>query len=102
VATLTFVYGDSTAVLGPLSIKPEPFAYDLCARHSESMTPPRGWEVIRLAPESVPVGPSREDLEDLADQVRARGRHAAGESHPLTLVSGSRHGHLRVVPGDKS
>ena len=96
-ATLTFVYADSTAVLGPLAGLPEPFAYDLCARHSESLTPPRGWEVIRLAPETVSVNPSRDDLVALADVVRKRGRHVVDQ--PLPLAAGARHGHLRVLSG---
>jgi hypothetical protein len=100
VATLTFVYADSTAVLGPLSLRDEPFAYDLCARHCESMSPPRGWEVIRLAPEAIPISPSHEDLQALADTVRERGRvPAAAANAPLPAFPGPRHGHLRVVPG---
>ncbi|WP_144791531.1 DUF3499 family protein [Kocuria palustris] len=46
--TLTFVYSDSTAVIGPLSVHAEPHAYDLCIPHAERMTPPRGWEIVRL------------------------------------------------------
>jgi hypothetical protein len=100
VATLTFVYADSTAVLGPLSVKEEPYAYDLCARHAESLIPPRGWEVIRLSPATEPMGPDREGLLALADQVRERGRHVAQEDYPpMALAVGSRHGHLRLVPG---
>ena len=33
VATLTYVYADSTAVLGPLATFAEPHCYDLCAEH---------------------------------------------------------------------
>lgn len=47
VATLTYVYADSMAVLGPLSMRHEPHSYDLCARHAERMAPPKGWSVIR-------------------------------------------------------
>lgn len=46
--TLTYVYADSTAVVGPLSIHNEPHAYDLCELHAQRMTAPRGWEVLRL------------------------------------------------------
>jgi hypothetical protein len=102
VATLTFVYEDSTAVLGPLSVKEEPYAYDLCARHAQTMSPPRGWEVIRLSPATEPAMPSHEDLKALADTVRERGKHAAQEAYaPPSLVVGSRHGHLRLVPGNE-
>lgn len=47
VATLTYVYADSMAVLGPLSRSFEPHSYDLCGRHSERLSAPRGWQIIR-------------------------------------------------------
>ncbi len=47
-ATLTYVYADQTAVLGPLATYAEPHAYDLCATHSERLSAPLGWEVLRL------------------------------------------------------
>jgi hypothetical protein len=47
VATLTYVYADSMAVLGPLSISAEPHTYDLCDRHAESLSAPQGWQVMR-------------------------------------------------------
>ena len=47
-ATLTFAYADSTAVLGPLSPSPEPGAYDLCPRHAERTSVPQGWQVLKL------------------------------------------------------
>lgn len=47
VTTLTYVYADSMAVLGPLSQKAEPHSYDLCERHSQSLSAPQGWQVIR-------------------------------------------------------
>lgn len=46
VATLTFVYADSTAVIGPLSREVEPHTYDLCAGHAAHFTAPRGWKVV--------------------------------------------------------
>jgi len=58
VATLTYVYADSMAVLGPLSVKAEPHSYDLCATHAERLSAPQGWSVLRIhepgsAPEPV-------------------------------------------------
>jgi hypothetical protein len=47
VATLTYVYADAMAVLGPLSYRSEPHSYDLCARHSERLSVPQGWQVVR-------------------------------------------------------
>jgi hypothetical protein len=49
VATLTFDYGDSMAVLGPLSIEREPHAFDLCDQHARLTTVPHGWQLIRLS-----------------------------------------------------
>lgn len=47
VATLSYDYADSMAVLGPLSITVEPHCYDLCARHAERLSVPVGWQVVR-------------------------------------------------------
>ncbi|MCU6481666.1 hypothetical protein QO003_003520 [Arthrobacter silviterrae] len=70
VATLTYVYADSTAVLGPLATFAEPHCYDLCSKHSARLTVPLGWEVIRLARSDTPPGPGPDDLLALADAVR--------------------------------
>lgn len=59
VCTLTYVYSDSTAVIGALSERCEPHAYDLCVLHADRLTAPRGWRVVRL--ESADGG-NREDL----------------------------------------
>jgi len=58
IATLTYVYSDQTAVLGPLATYAEPHTYDLCAAHAERLTAPRGWDVVRLASEFVDPGPT--------------------------------------------
>ncbi|WP_127792929.1 DUF3499 family protein [Agromyces sp. LHK192] len=50
VATLTYDYADSLAVLGPLAPRREPHGYDLCARHAERTSAPRGWQVVRHLP----------------------------------------------------
>jgi hypothetical protein len=47
VATLTFSYVDSMAVLGPLAGTHEPHSYDLCDRHAKLTSPPQGWQLIR-------------------------------------------------------
>src|ERR687898_3096817 len=78
VATLTYVYADSTAVLGPLATYAEPHCYDLCAEHSERLTAPRGWEVVRLADASGPARPSGDDLEALATAEREAARPPEG------------------------
>lgn len=73
-ATLTYVYADSTAVLGPLAIRHEPGSYDLCAHHSTNLSAPRGWEVIRLPAGDIPESVhSDDDLLALAEAVREVG-----------------------------
>ncbi|WP_329140792.1 DUF3499 domain-containing protein [Streptomyces sp. NBC_01476] len=104
VATLTYVYADSTAVLGPLATYAEPHCYDLCSEHSERLTAPRGWEVVRLATDNGPVGPSGDDLEALANAVREAARPpgrgaGAREIDPLEVA---RRGHLRVLRSPES
>ena len=113
VATLTYVYSDSTAVLGPLATYAEPHCYDLCEVHGERLTAPRGWEIVRLAPDPAMLGPSSDDLEALADAVREAGRPAAAGADPWAdapqapaAAAGSagsngstgRRGHLFVLP----
>jgi hypothetical protein len=95
VATLTYVYADSTAVLGPLATYAEPHCYDLCAAHSERLTAPRGWEVLRLAPDPTPAGPTADDLEALADAVREAARPAPPPAPEPVEVG--RRGHLRML-----
>ncbi|GAA3372168.1 DUF3499 domain-containing protein [Streptomyces sannanensis] len=104
VATLTYVYADSTAVLGPLATYAEPHCYDLCAEHSERLTAPRGWEVVRLSDGSGPTRPSGDDLEALANAVREAARPhdrttEGGASSPRTAdpMEVARRGHLRVL-----
>jgi hypothetical protein len=125
VATLTFVYSDSTAVVGPLATANEPHSWDLCVGHASRITAPRNWELVRHAGELV-APPEDDDLIALANAVReGRDRVAArppvnGFSDPVchtdgasATVSGNsvlapaahrpagngrRRGHLRVLP----
>ncbi len=126
-ATLTYVYSDSTAVLGPLATYAEPHSYDLCEAHAARLTAPRGWEVVRLAVDDHgPTGPNHDDLLALVEAVResarpreeVRGRAAAvpggpeapdggrasrGRDEPVGSATRSgrrelgRRGHLRVL-----
>jgi hypothetical protein len=101
VATLTYVYGDQTAVLGPLATFAEPHAYDLCDEHSDRLSAPRGWEVLRLAPEPDAGAPSTDDLLALADAVREAARPEVSVRTDSEDTSGAREtgrrGHLRVL-----
>jgi hypothetical protein len=101
VATLTYVYADSTAVLGPLATSQEPHSYDLCQVHAERLTAPRGWEMIRIEPDPDALRPSSDDLEALANAVREVGRPSypdSVEALPDAVGEGVRRGHLRVLP----
>ena len=119
VATLTFMYSDSTAIIGPLAETPDPHAWDLCLHHAGRVTTPRGWQLIRHpGPFSSP--PEDSDLIALAEAVCETGDYSqhtslvsnhdttspqwvSAENHS-SLVSTSakntarkRH-HLRVLP----
>ncbi|WP_076125648.1 DUF3499 domain-containing protein [Mycobacterium sp. IS-836] len=126
VATLTFVYSDSTAVVGPLATAREPHSWDLCVGHAGRITAPRGWELVRHA--GPLPNPDEDDLVALADAVREvpggggvpyggatamngfsadpalrpAGAHATAPSGGLLAPpeqrSGRRRGHLRVLP----
>jgi hypothetical protein len=107
VATLTYVYVDSTAVLGPLAARNEPHGYDLCQQHAQNLSAPRGWEVIRLEVAADPE-PNVDDLLALADAVREVGFSydqpaPAGPVEPRTsqqrpgIVELGRRGHLTVL-----
>ena len=76
VATLTYVYSDSTAVVGPLAAFAEPHTYDLCEPHARSLTAPRGWDLVRHDGEFTPPPPTTDDLVALADAVREAARPA--------------------------
>ena len=97
VATLTYVYADQTAVLGPLATYAEPHAYDLCEFHTERMSAPRGWEVLRLARDPEPSTPSGDDLLALANLVREAARTPAPTSSEGGAREVGRRGHLRVL-----
>lgn len=89
-------------MLGPLATYAEPHCYDLCAAHSQRLTAPRGWEVLRLAPDPDAVGPSSDDLEALANAVREAARPVpldpdGGPDGPGGMVEVGRRGHLRVL-----
>jgi hypothetical protein len=98
--TLTYVYGDQTAVLGPLATFAEPHAYDLCETHSERLSAPRGWEVVRLASDLRSTGPSNDDLLALADAVREAARPVPNAASPAREAGSretARRGHLRML-----
>ena len=95
VYTLTYVYKDSTAVLGPLAAYVEPHCYDLCEKHAARLTAPRGWDVVRLPVEAAQA--REDDLEALANAVmetrpRPRDKEPVGQG-----VEVGRRGHLRVL-----
>jgi hypothetical protein len=104
VATLTYVYADSTAVIGPLAAFAEPHSYDLCERHARGLTAPRGWELVRHEGEFEPPPPGPDDLVALAEAVREAARPAPRREEPAVRMPGrppthlGRRGHLRVIP----
>ncbi|MET8280208.1 MULTISPECIES: DUF3499 domain-containing protein [unclassified Micromonospora] len=103
VATLTYVYNESTAVVGPLAAFAEPHTYDLCEQHARSLTAPRGWDVVRHEGEFEPPPPTTDDLVALAEAVREAARPAPrppepDQPRPENPHQTGRRGHLRVIP----
>ena len=101
VQTLTYIYADSTAVLGPLATFAEPHSYDLCAHHAQRLTVPNGWQVIRRELNSGESGPSEEDLMAIAEAVREVASREVNKHPDNQLPNQSaigRRGHLRSVP----
>ncbi|MFT3900583.1 MAG: DUF3499 domain-containing protein [Gordonia sp. (in: high G+C Gram-positive bacteria)] len=111
VATLTYDYASSTAVVGLLAALSEPHSWDLCAAHADSITVPRGWEIMRTSSGFAPPTEEQE-LTALAEAVRESvavgsepldgfddlpARPSAGEAAPARPRPGRR-GHLRVLP----
>lgn len=96
--TLTYVYSDSTAVLGPLATYREPHCYDLCDEHSSKLTAPKGWEVVRLDIDPEALKPQPSDIEALANAVREVGQVAAQPAPSPTTGRA----HLRVIQGSVS
>ncbi len=91
VATLTYVYAESTAVLGPLATFAEPHTYDLCGEHAQRLTAPRGWDVVRLSDrfEDVPEAP--DDLLAVADALKDRAESPAqADPADSSTASGAR------------
>ena len=70
--TLTYVYRDSTAVLGPLAAYVEPHCYDLCAAHADRLTVPArlGRGPAARRPCRGAEAEAADDLEALANAVR--------------------------------
>jgi len=95
VATLTYVYAESTAVVGPLAAYAEPHTYDLCEAHARTLTAPRGWDLVRHDGAFTPPhsAPTNDDLVALAEAVREA-------AHPQLPdpAQVARRAHLRIIP----
>lgn len=101
--TLTYIYADSIAVVGPLATYSEPHAYDLCEIHGAKLTVPNGWEVIRREPNGQETGPSEDDLMEIANAVREVALNFDSNSGSNAVQSEiGRRGHLRSVPSSEN
>ncbi len=100
--TLTYIYAESAAVVGPLATFSEPHAYDLCVIHGERLRVPHGWSVIKQEISGDAHGPSEDDLMAIADAVREVAL-ATPDTQEIVKSDGAqarigRRGHLRAVP----
>ena len=100
--TLTYIYSESTAVVGPLATYSEPHAYDLCVVHGTRLKVPHGWSVIKKELDGASQGPSEDDLMAIADAVREVASQEIDSVKPNQSTSAQqqlgRRGHLRAVP----
>lgn len=100
--TLTYVYSESTAVVGPLATFSEPHAYDLCELHAARLKVPHGWNVIKQEIDGMTQGPSDDDLMAIADAVREVASREIQTDTPTENSTApqniGRRGHLRAVP----
>jgi hypothetical protein len=100
--TLTYVYSESTAVVGPLATFSEPHAYDLCAVHGARLKVPHGWNVIKHELDGQTQGPTDDDLMAIADAVREVASREIDNDAPVETSNAQqqigRRGHLRAVP----
>ena len=97
VATLTYVYSDSTAVVGPLATYAEPHTYDLCTDHAERLTPPRGWDMVRLTRDDGHLDPAstssvriNDELSAIVDAVREASIEAKTAAEPTPVAASPR------------
>jgi len=100
--TLTYIYAESAAVVGPLATFSEPHAYDLCVMHGERLRVPHGWSVIKQEISGDAHRPSEDDLMAIADAVREVAL-ATPDTQEIVKSDGAqarigRRGHLRAVP----
>ncbi|WP_067817416.1 DUF3499 domain-containing protein [Nocardia inohanensis] len=112
VATLTYVYSDSMAVVGPLVTVAEPHSWDLCETHASRITAPKGWELVKHEGGFSSSTPDDDDLTALAEAVREAGLrrrtpepdtrgysdYAPAPQRPTRTGRTGRRGHLRVLP----
>src|SRR5262249_53809334 len=98
VYTLTYVYRDSTAVLGPLAAYVEPHCYDLCADHASRLTAPLGWDVVRLPVRREERGPTQADDRGASAKAVGEAGPAGSATEPVGQgIEVGRRGHLRVL-----
>jgi hypothetical protein len=102
VATLTYVYAESTAMVGPLAQTAEPHSYDLCDSHALTLTAPRGWQLVRPEEGFAAPPPLPDDVFAVADAVDLRGARVPDGTpeRPRRRVPrpGAARGHLRLLP----
>ncbi|AKE40699.1 Protein of uncharacterised function (DUF3499) [Corynebacterium kutscheri] len=106
VATLTYAYARSIAMVGPLIDNDDPHSWDLCEHHAARITAPVNWELVRVED----IEEDDEELTALADSVREplpatpppilNSTNDYGAQHPVHRNQRKqvKRGHLSVVP----
>lgn len=76
-ATLTYAYSESTAVVAPLAPVAEPHSWDLCETHAGRLTAPVGWDMLRVDRETFDRQDG--DVPALAQAMRRAKEASAGQ-----------------------
>ena len=98
VAILSYNYSEQVAHLSPIAGMVEPHTYDLCLRHSQSLTVPVGWKIIinEISDQSLA---SHEDFNEIANAVRGvlEDDSDAEKAESALAPELRRRGHLRAL-----
>lgn len=98
VATLSYNYSEQVAHLAPIHGVVEPHTYDLCLKHSQSLTVPRGFTIV-IDEISKEDAATDEDFNAIATAVRnvLNDEDESGDLNQPAKSELRRRGHLRAL-----
>lgn len=101
---MIYVYAESKVIIGQLAERHEPGAFDLCRQHSQAMSAPRGWQLVRLnnSARSAAAIPNKDDIAALADVVREIEKRAKARQEAQRKASQNNRGAAKDRPANSS